>query len=72
MMKNTVKIYEFGLAVPEEMSFKAFFLSSLLCSVKKAYLDNIGIVRHEKHTCEIILIFDQLFMRRYSSNIFLI
>ena len=34
MRNNTVKIYEFGLAVLEELSFKAFFLSSLLCSVK--------------------------------------
>ena len=65
---------KFGAVVQMEMSFKEISYLELwqaLCSVQQNHLCNMGRRHHKEQFCEIILILDQWFRRRWLLKDFL-
>ena len=75
MKNNSVKLFEFGPVVQEEMPFKVISYLELwwtFCSAECNHLCSFDRRHHEEQFCEIYFNLDQWFKRRCLLKIFLI
>ena len=70
MGNNSVKLFEIGPMIQEEMSFKDISYLELFCSVEQNSLYNFGRGHHEEHFCETILNLELWLWRKYNLTTF--